>query len=198
MKTGGGGGDEGGLHEGEIRDLHAKIGELTVERDSIVASPQEGVRRVNRSFGLDGPSALQAFRTAVEQFKRDELNQDLARDCAIKAWHLCDHAFKSDRVNSQFRNLKDLQAHVKRVCPELGYLQDICIESKHGEITRYEPQIDEARYHQGDFSRDDFDPDDFDVSRLVVEVPGRTFSFNNVLERAVIFWSKFFEEYRIK
>ena len=47
-----------GDDEGEIQDLHAKIGELTVERDSIVASPQEGVRRVNRSFGLDGPSAL--------------------------------------------------------------------------------------------------------------------------------------------
>ena len=121
MKTAGGGGDEGGLHdggsggggdhEGEIRDLHAKIGELTVERDSIVASPQEGVRRVNRSFGLEGLPLFkhQDCRGAVQ---KDEVNQDLARDCAIKAWHLCDHAFKSDRVNSQFRNLKDLQAHV--------------------------------------------------------------------------------------
>ena len=153
---------------------------------------------MNRSFGHDTQSALQAFKSAVEQFKRDDLNRDLARDCAIKAWHLCDHAFKFDRVNSRFRKLGDVQAHAKRVCPELGYLQDICTESKHGEITRYEPQIDEARYHQGDFSRDDFDHDDFDASRLEVDVLGRAFAFRDVLERAVVYWSKFFEEYGIK
>ena len=153
---------------------------------------------MSRSFGHDAPSALEALESAAERFGNDDLNLDLARQCAIKAWHLCDHAFKTDSVNSRFKSLGDFQAHAKRACPELGYLQDICTESKHGEITRYEPQIDETRYHHGDFSGDDFDPDDFDVSRLEVDVRGRTFSFSAVLERVVVYWSKLFEEYQIK
>ena len=41
---------------------------------------------MTRSFGLDASSALEAFKTTVEKFEDDNLNEDLARDCGIKAW----------------------------------------------------------------------------------------------------------------
>ena len=104
---------------------------------------------MSRSFGLDAASALEEFRTAVKRFGVDDLNEDLARDCAYKAWHLCDHAWQARGSNSPFASLRKLQTHARRACPELAYLQDICTESKHGEITKYTPSIKEARHHTG-------------------------------------------------
>ena len=49
---------------------------------------------MTRSFGLDAPSALEALKTNMERIRGDDLNEDLARDCACKAWHLCEHVFK--------------------------------------------------------------------------------------------------------
>ena len=148
---------------------------------------------MTRSFGLDAPSALKALKTASERFNNDDLNEDLARDCAIKAWQLCDHAFNALGSTSRFATLGGLQDHVKDACPELAYLQDICIASKHGEILRYTPRIDEARFKGGAFSHD-FSRD-FDISRLEIELPGgQTIFFNDVLDRAVNFWSKFFDD----
>ena len=117
---------------------------------------------MTRSFGLDATSALEALKISVERFKDDDLNEDLARDCACKAWHLCDHVSKALGPNSPFSSVKELQDHVKGLCPDLAYLRDICIESKHGEITRHVAHIKvkEARHHRGDFSNDfsrDFD-----------------------------------------
>ena len=147
---------------------------------------------MTRSFGLDAPSALKALGAAVKRLTDDGLDVDLARDCAGKAWHLCDHVFKALGSNSEFAGLKELQDHVRSACPELGYLQDICIESKHAEITRYSPRIDEARVHVGDFSREDFCSDDFDTSCLeIVLRQGQKVSFNEVVDRAVEFWSTF-------
>ena len=149
---------------------------------------------MTRSFGLDAPSALEALKTNMERIRGDDLNEDLARDCACKAWHLCEHVFKALGSNSQFPKLKDLKDHVRRSCPELGYLQDICNESKHGEITRYTPRINEAEFRDGDFSPQDFDPHDFDVPRLEIELlGGQTVFLLDVVDRAVGFWSDFFE-----
>ena len=149
---------------------------------------------MTRSFGLDAPSALEALRTAAKRFKEDDVDADLARDCAGKAWHLCDHVFKALGPNSKFRDLKDLQHQVRAACPELAYLQDVCTESKHAEITKYPPSIDEARGHIGDFSKEDFCSDDFDTSRLEIRLPGgKTVLFNDAVERAVGFWSTFLE-----
>ena len=153
---------------------------------------------MKRSFGLDALSGLEALQSAVERFKKDDLNVDLARDCAGKAWHLCDHVFKALGANSGFTKLSELQAHVRRACPELAYLQDICTESKHAEITRYVPRIDEARVHIGDFAREDFCSDDFDTSRLEIGLPGgRKFSFKKVVGRTVDFWSEFLDTHGI-
>ena len=154
---------------------------------------------MTRSFGLEAPSALEAFKTAVEKFKDDDLNRDLARERACKAWHLCDHAFEALGSNPRFSTLRLLQDHVRHNYRELGYLQDICTESKHAKISRCPPQIDEARYQDGDFSPVDFDPHDFDTPRLEVKLlDGQTILFNDVVDRAVEFWSKFFDDIEIK
>ena len=153
---------------------------------------------MSRSFGLDAPSALEALKSAVEKFKEDDINKDMARDCAIKAWQLCDHAFIVLGSDSPFVKLEEFQVHVRHTCRELDYLQDICIESKHGKITRDTPQIDRARLHVGDFSREDFSHD-FDISRLEIVLPGgQTVFFNDVVDRAVDYWSKFFDDNEIK
>ena len=150
---------------------------------------------MTRSFGLDALSAFKALRTTVNRFNHDDLNEDLARECACKAWHLCDHVFNVAGFNSRFKKLKDFQAYVKDSCIELAYLQDICNESKHAVITQYSPSIKEARSHDGDFFREDFCNEDFDTSRLEIELlDGRTVSFNKVIDSAVDYWSKFFKD----
>ena len=154
---------------------------------------------MTRSFGLDALSALEALRIAVKKFRHDDLNEDLARDCAGKAWHLCDHVFKALAPNPLYAKLQALQKHVREGCPELAYLQDICTESKHAEITRYTPRIVAARHHNGDFSRDDFSSDDFDTTRLEIELcGGKMVSFNDVIDHALDYWSRFFDDHSIR
>ena len=153
---------------------------------------------MTRSFGLDAASAFKSLKTASERFKNDDLNEDLARDYAIKAWQLCDHVFKALGSTSRFATLGGLQDHVKHTCPELAYLQDICTESKHGEISRYTPRIDEAKFHDGDFDPQDFDPHDFAVARLEIKpAGGQPILFGDVVDCVVNFWSKFFDDNRI-
>ena len=151
---------------------------------------------MTRSFGLDAPSALEALKNSAERFRDEDLDDDLARDCACKAWHLCDHVSKALGRSAPFTSLKGVQEHVRGVCPELAYLQDICTESKHAEITRYVTRIRKARHHRGAFSKG-FSRD-FDISRLEIELlSGQTVLFLDVLDRAVGFWSEFFENYGI-
>ena len=148
---------------------------------------------MTRSFGLDAASALKALKTASERFNNDDLNEDLARDCAIKAWQLCDHVFNALGSTSQFATLGDLQDRVKHTCPELAYLQDICTESKHGKISRYTPRITEARFQGGAYSH--AYSRGYDISRLQIELPGgQTIFFNDVVDRAVDFWPKYFDD----
>lgn len=148
---------------------------------------------MTQSFGLNANSALEALKSAVKSLKDDDLNEDLARDCAIKAWHLCDHVFLALDSNSQFKSLSDLKNHAKDNCTELAYLQDICIASKHGSITRYPPQIDKAIFQGGAFSN--AFSRDFDISRLEVKLPdGKTMWYIDVVDCAVTFWSEFFED----
>ena len=152
---------------------------------------------MTHSFGLDAPSALEAFKNAAEKFKDDELNEDLARDCACKAWHLCDHVYQALGSNSQFSSVRKLQEHVKDTCRELAYLQDICIESKHGKFTHHTPRIDGAKFQDGDFDPADFGHD-FDIPRLEVLSEGQPILFNDIVVRAVEFWSKLFDDNGIK
>ena len=153
---------------------------------------------MTRSFGLDACSALEALKTSVERFKDDDLNEDLARECACKAWHLCDHVSIALGPDSPFATLQELQDHARGDCAELAYLQDICIESKHGEITKNVAHIKvkEARHRRGAFSSG-FSRG-FDISRLEIELlDGRTVFFIDVVDHAVAFWVEFFEDHGI-
>jgi len=147
---------------------------------------------MSRSFGLAAPLLLEALKDSVQRLGADALNEDLARDCACKAWHLCDHVFVAlDDPHSRFPNLKTLKTHVCGVCPDLAYLRDICNESKHGKITRYVAKVKEARRHRGTFSREF--SHEFDISRLEIKLDGgQTLLFLDVVDRAVRFWSDFF------
>ena len=131
---------------------------------------------MTRSFGLDAASALKALKTASERFKNDDLNEDLARDCAIKAWQLCDHVFNAG--STRFATLGGLR-HVKHTCPELAH--DIALNLN---MERFQG-IRLARFHGGAFSR----AFSFDISCL--DPGGQTIFFN--LD-AVDFWSKFFDD----
>ena len=151
---------------------------------------------MTRSFGLDAPSALEALKNAVDKLREDDLNKDMARDCAIKAWQLCDHVFIALGEENPFPDLRALQDHIRGNCSELAYLQDISTESKHGRISRYTPRIVEARSHGGAFSRG-FSRD-FDISRLEIELPGGcSVWFIDVVDQATLFWSQFFEDHGI-
>ena len=154
---------------------------------------------MTRSFSLDAPSALQAFGAAVKRFKDDELNEDLARDCAVKAWHLGDHVFKALGSSAQFEDLRAFHNYITDTCPELAYLREICIESKHAELSRKKPLTDTATYQGGDFSHLDFDPHDFDTDRLEIKLSGgRTILFSDVVDHALSFWSTFFDDNGIR
>ena len=52
-----------------------------------------------------------------------------------------------------FKILKISEITSDVTCPELSYLQDICNESKHAEITKYKARIKKAHLHRGAFSR---------------------------------------------
>ena len=147
------------------------------------------------SFGLDVLSAFEDLERALDKLKHDDLNKDLARECACKAWHLSDHVFNELGAAAGFKDLLKFQEHIRSDCRELAYLQDICIASKHGKITRYSPRIIEACEHEGDFCPRDFSRD-FDISHLQLKLhDGETLFFIDVADRAVAFWSLFLAEH---
>ena len=122
----------------------------------------------------------------------DGLIEDLDRECAVRAWHRCDHVWQALGPKSSFVSLRKVQDHAKSFCPGLAYLQAICTESKHAVITRYELRLKAARHHIGDLSRDEFSSEDFDASRLELEqLDGHTVHFGNVVRRTVDFWADF-------
>ena len=151
---------------------------------------------MTRSFGLDAPEALRLLQSATERFRGDGLNKDLARECALKAWHLHEHAFKALGPNAPFANLREFRDHVISACPEVDYLRNICTDTKHTEVRK--ATIVAARY-SGAFCGDDFSSADFDIARLEIKVDdNQTFMFKDLLERVVAYWSEFFDNMRIE
>ena len=151
------------------------------------------------TFDLDAPSRLAALKGAAERFRDDYLNKDLAGDCAIKAWHLCEHVFQVPGANLPFAKLGDFQNHVKGACPDLAHLKVICDAAKHGDALRQTGEVADAREHRGGFDRNDFDPADFDTDCLqIVLTNGKEVSFDDALDSALRFWSQFYEDHGIE
>lgn len=146
-----------------------------------------------RTFGRQNSrDLLNALNEKATAFKKDPLNTELANQCAIDAWSLCDWIFKEYGSRLGFQSLKNLQASMKSICPNLALLQDVSNASKHKEITKYRPLLKEAKKHPGAFQRNAFSSA-FDVSALVLvrEDLSETW-FDEVLEDVVRFWNDYF------
>ena len=68
------------------------------------------------------------------RLRRTPLNSELANQCAIDAWSLCDWVFKENKERLGVQDLPELQSSMKSMCPNLVLLQDVANASKHGEI----------------------------------------------------------------
>jgi len=135
---------------------------------------------------------LEALHRNAAAFAKDPLNTDLANHCAIDAWSLCDWVFKEHGKRLGFTSLANLQATMKANCNSLQLLQDVANASKHKEITRYTPQLKEAKKHKGGFQRGAFSRD-FDVSALVlVREDGSEIWFDDALDEATRYWDTYF------
>ena len=149
------------------------------------------------SFGLNVFDYLRALQESVERFRLDYLNGVLAQDCACKAWHLQEHVFRVPQVERQFVKLDNFQRYVTDACPELALLRVIYNAQKHTDFLKSTGEVLTARYHQGDFS-EEFSRYDFDTDRLEIKMTdGRTELFDDVLDRALAFWSQVFEDHVI-
>ena len=136
----------------------------------------------------------------MEALRVDSLNTDIARTCALQAWHLSEHVFYALPLERSPYCLRNFKKYIKRECPELSYMQDICNATKHAKILSYNPHTRATRIQKnGDFHHDDFDPHDFDTPRLEVELHnGQLILFIDVADAAVDFWSSFFDKYGIE
>jgi hypothetical protein len=135
---------------------------------------------------------LEQIQSDFQCFENDDVNADLALRISQGVWHMCDWVFKEHGNRLGFQKLGDFQASILKRCPEIVYLRDICIETKHAEITRTRPTISSAVYHGGAFSSD-FSRD-FDISRLELTlVDGTKLWFIDIAKIAVDFWSGYFK-----
>lgn len=154
------------------------------------------------AFGLNAPARLAALKRAVERFRADSRNKDLAGDCACKTWHLCEHVLevlKAGEANFPFTKMEDWHDYMKGVCPELAHLQVICNAAKHGNTITRTGDIEDTHDRPGDFDPKDFCPVDWDTPRLEIELTNRKkVPLINVLDPAVAFWSQFFDDRGIK
>ena len=151
---------------------------------------------MSRSFGLDAETALQELREEFDLFRKDSLDRKLARECATKAWHLCDHVFDGHGAILPFNGLDEFQEHVRNACPELAHLQVVCNASKHGDNLRRTGRVRRANRRGGAvsqaFSRA------FDISRLEIELnDGTTIDFEDAMEAAVAYWVGFFSRHQL-
>ena len=151
------------------------------------------------SFGLNVFDYLRALQESVERFRLDYLNKVLAQDCACKAWHLQEHVFRVPQVERQFAKRDDFRRYVTDACPELALLRVICNAQKHTDFLESPTgEVVTARYHQGDFS-EEFSRYDFDTDRLEIKLTDeRVDLLDDVLDRALAFWSQFFEDHVIE
>ena len=106
---------------------------------------------------------LNVLHQKADAFRGDPLNQELANQCAIDAWSLCDWVFEEHGQRLGFKKLGDFQSSMRTMCTSIEFLQDIANASKHKVITHYVPRLKEAKAHQGAFDRNMFSSV-FDVS----------------------------------
>lgn len=149
------------------------------------------------TFGMDDSRAhLGHFRRKVSVFTADDLNGELALECANAGWSVCDWVLKELGTATGFEKLSDFQEDVRANCTELAYLQDLAVSYKHKTITMYEPRLSAAIRHSGDFSPEDFSREDFGVSGLKLETNGGSTAWmDDVLHAALAYWDGYFSRH---
>ena len=157
---------------------------------------------MSATFYANSRDLLLSLHRKVAALQASPLNPDLAFDCAVRAWALCDWVHKEFGAQLGFasgRNgLRDLQNVVKREREELVFLQDVANGSKHMTITDYPPQINEAKVHKGVFDPNVFSSA-FDIARLVLveRATQKTHSFQDVAVAAAKYWDDFFTKHNL-
>ncbi len=136
---------------------------------------------------------LEDLRGAIADFKKDPLNPRIARYCSIVAWSISDWVFEECAHRLEHKRRSDFQQDIKSQCPELGYLQDLGTSVKHMTISRYIPSLVEARMRGGAFSNAFSNA--FDRGGLILSIrDGRHFWFDEVIQTALSFWDKYFND----
>ena len=146
------------------------------------------------SFGRTRSSdVLKVLKEKASSFAKEPLNTEVANQCAIDAWSLCDWVFKEFGQRLELQKLDDLQKQMKENCPSLALFQDVANASKHMEVTKYIPKLKEAKKHHGAFSRSAFSSA-FDVSALIlVAEDGSEIWFDHALKEVICAWDLFFD-----
>jgi hypothetical protein len=146
------------------------------------------------TFGRQGSrDVLNALKEKADAFEKDPLNSELANQCAIDAWSLCDWVFKDLGARLGIHTLTELQSSMRAMYPNLALLQDVANASKHKDITLYEPRLKEAKNHLGAFERGAFSPTAFNVSALVlVGKDDSEIWFDDALKDVIRHWDDYF------
>lgn len=146
------------------------------------------------TFGRQSSAdVLKVLKEKAIAFEHDPLNEELANQCAIDAWSLCDWVFNEHGTKLGIQKLSQLQAQMKQECPFLSLFQDVANASKHKEITLYAPRLKEAKSHRGAFNRGIFDNAIFDVSELIlISVDNSKVLFEHALKDVINHWEHYF------
>ena len=141
------------------------------------------------SFSIDGfDKYWKSTQSVVQQYLSDDLNVELAINCANKLWHMCDWYYKEYESSLNFNQLSDFQGICGKESPELKILRDVCNGSKHGTIEKtHNPMIRRAKKHTGSFSSAFSRA--FDVDVLEVELTDGSFvQFDQVVKSVYAYW----------
>jgi hypothetical protein len=124
----------------------------------------------------------------VDEYLLDDLNEDLAIECAHKLWNLCDWYYEENKANLGYNQLSDFQGGIGKQCPSLRIIRDVSNGSKHANISKTRnPVVHKTIRHDGDFT-DEFTRE-FDVSVLEVELTdGSTWYFDEIVKEVLAFW----------
>ena len=127
-------------------------------------------------------------QNVVKRYLSDDLNEELAVNCANKLWHLCDWYYKENEKSLKLNQLSDFQGICGNDNSNLRILRDICNGSKHGTIEKTRnPMIRKASKHSGAFSS--AFSRGYDVSVLEVELTdGSVVYFDEVVKNVYEYW----------
>lgn len=141
------------------------------------------------SFGINSFNKYwESTQDVVDRYLLDNLNEELAVNCANKLWHLCDWYYKQNEELLKLNQLSDFQAICGNENSNLRILRDICNGSKHGTIEKTRnPMIRRALKHSGAYSSAYSNA--YDVSVLEVELTdGSVVYFDDVVKSVYEYW----------